>query len=300
MAKNISYIPDNISKVYEEYVVDSEYKTSENEYYTCKYCGENDIKKFKSKAHILPEFTGNKNSFCYDECDACNNKFSVYEYNLKNFGAFKNTHLPIFGKKKFPKYIDGENNFTLKFSNENTLVMSILNNSEFYKIENNRLKITSTTMPFVPLLLYKCIVKFAFSMMQKKDFIKFEKALPWINEIKLQKDDEIPFLLFYNPNGKPIIEPLGLLLKRKIEYNCPEFSFIFFWGFLKFQIFLPFNSTDKSLDYSNLKLPILPDFVTINKENKFGLSYFDMDSLDKIKSIEKLNFGIKNTTEKDI
>lgn len=41
-----------------------------------------DAKKFKSRAHLIPEFTGNKEVFYYNECDDCNNKFGLYETHL--------------------------------------------------------------------------------------------------------------------------------------------------------------------------------------------------------------------------
>lgn len=289
----INYEVENISDVYEEYVTMEEYKTHKSEYYICKYCGETDIEKFKSKAHLIPEFTGNKDWFCFNECDSCNNKFSVYEYNLKNFGAFKNAHLPIYGKKKYPKYVDGYHNFTIQFQQNGTLLMSAAENTDFFKIENNRIQIKSVTMPFVPLNVYKCLFKIAISMMEINDFKKFESGIPWLTDKKLKIEPKIPHTMLYNPNGKPVSKPIAVLLKRKAEYNCPEFSLIFIWGFLIFQIFLPFNSSDEDLDYSNLKLPILGDFVTKSKVGKYGLSHYNMNSFDKIQTLEKINFGLK-------
>jgi hypothetical protein len=293
MEKSISYVADNIGEVYEEYVVMAEYKTAESEYQICKYCGEKEPNKFKSKAHLLPEFTGNKEWFCYNECDNCNNKFGVYEYNLKNFGAFKNSHLPISGKKKFPKYVDGNNNFVAQFKNENTLIMNTKGNNDFFKIVDDKIKIESITMPFVPLYVYKSFVKFAFSLMEKKDYEQFCSGISWLNNPKSIVEPIIPNMMLYYPNGKPVIKPIAILLKRKKDYNCPEFSFVFIWGFLTFQIFLPFNSKDETLDYSNIQLPILSEFITKTSDGKFGVSHFDMNSLTRIQSLEKISFGFR-------
>ncbi len=46
---------------------------------TCRYCGTTDRKRFRKKAHTLPEGLGNKWLFSLDECDDCNNQFSRYE-----------------------------------------------------------------------------------------------------------------------------------------------------------------------------------------------------------------------------
>ena len=42
---NIHYEVENIQNAYDEYVTMAEYKTLDSDYYTCKYCGEDDIAK---------------------------------------------------------------------------------------------------------------------------------------------------------------------------------------------------------------------------------------------------------------
>jgi len=142
----------------------------------------------------------------------------------------------------------------------------------------------------------KMIFKIAVSMMASKDFIKFESALPWLADKKMSIEPKIPHTMLYNPNGKPVIKPIAVLLRRKEKYNCPEFSLIFIWGFIIFQIFLPFNKDDDALDYSDLKLPILEDFITKDKNGKLGLSHFNMNNLKRIQTLEEINLGLKKNT----
>ena len=292
MTAKIVYEIGDMSIPYEEYVKMDEYKTEDSEYNICKYCGENDPLKFSSKAHLIPEFTGNKEWFCNNECDKCNNGFSAYEYNLKNFGAFKNSYLPISGKKKFPKYTDGNEDFILQFQADKSLKMDAKNIDSF-KTQNERIYFKSLTMPFVPLNVYKCLFKIALGMMKKDDFEKFSSSIAWLKDKKMKVEPKIPLLLLYNPNSKPVIKPIALLLKRKESYNCPEYSFIFIWGFSLFQIFLPFNPNDENLNYEELKLPILPMFTIQKQDGKIGLSHFDMNSLKKIQSHAEISFGAK-------
>ncbi|WP_055447065.1 hypothetical protein [Lacinutrix mariniflava] len=293
MEINIHYEIDTISDIYEDYVYMSKYETKSEEKGTCKYCGTTDLNKFKSKAHLAPEFTGNKDSFCYNECDDCNNTFSAYEYSLKSFGAFKNSHLPIKGKKKFPKYVDGYHGYSLQFKDDNSLMISTKKEGDFLKVSDDKVKIKSLTMPFVPLNVYKCLVKIAFSLMEDKDFNKFKSGISWLMGKKEKTTPLIPHIMLYNPNQKPISKPIALLLKRKIDYNAPEFSFVFIWGFYIFQVFPPFNVLDKNLDFANLKLPIMNEFITKNEEGKFGVSHYDMNHLERIQSLEKITFGLK-------
>jgi hypothetical protein len=293
MNNDISYEVGNIQDIYEISNSMEKYETEKEENGNCKYCGTTDENKFKSRAHLIPEFTGNKDWFCYDECDDCNNLFSAYEYSLKSFGGFKNSHLPIKGKKKFPKYVDGYHGFTLQFQEENKLVLKTNKKNDFFKIENDKIQIKSMTMPFVPLNVYKCLAKIGLSLMNKKDFEKFDSGLKWLMDKKDKTEPNTPPIMLFNPNSKPVIKPIAILLKKKIDYNSPEFTLIFIWGFYIFQMFLPFNKSDNKLNYADLKLPIMFEFITKSKEDKFGVAHYYMNSLERIQSLERINFGFK-------
>ena len=293
MTSDITYEVDNIQDIYEISTSMEMYKTEKSENGICKYCGTTDPSKFKSRAHLIPEFTGNKDWFCENECDDCNNLFSAYEYSLKNFGAFKNSHLPIKGKKKYPKYVDGYHDFTLQFKEENKLSLKLNKERDFVQIENDRVKIKSMTMPFVPLNVYKCLVKIGYSLMGKEEFEKFDGGLKWLMDKKSKITPKTPHIILLNPNSKPVIKPIAILLKKKMEYNSPEFALIFSWGFYLFQLYLPFNKVDNKLNYANLKLPIMKEFITKTKDSKFGVSHYDMNSLERIQSLERISFGFK-------
>lgn len=294
---NIIYQFPNIFDIYHKYVIADKYSTDYQDYQICKYCDETNKDKFKSKAHIIPEFMGNKDLRCYDECDKCNNIFSIYELSLKNFGAFKNSHLPISGKKKFPTYTDADNNFKIQFTDEKTLLTTLNKKDDSFIIDKNKVKITSKTIPFIPLHVYKCLVKIGLSLMSKEDFKSFATILPWLKDKNYHLSPIIPHTMLVADDCKPIIKPFCILLKRKNEYNCLQYSLVVRWGFYMFQIFLPFNVNDSSLDYSNLKLPILGDFIykDLNSDD-IKINHYDMNSLKKIQKIEKLSLMIKNNT----
>lgn len=95
---------------YEMVVKTNTYYPNESEFNICRFCAETDTEKFKSIAHLIPEFTGNKELKHYCECDSCNNKSSKYERDLSLFGGIKNIISGIKGKK-YPKHIDKKNNF---------------------------------------------------------------------------------------------------------------------------------------------------------------------------------------------
>lgn len=287
---------ENFYKTYE--VVNSmlDYTSPKNEFHICRYCTSKNP-SFKSRAHLFPEFTGNKTLFAYNECDECNKKFGLYETNLSAFSGIKNTFIPIKSKKKYPKFKSNDGKLTTQFHKDNKVIAEIDKNSELFKFENGVLTLNTETQTFTPLYVYKGLVKFALSLLKKEDIIKFKKTFDWINQPSKKIDDNlIPLLLIYNESRPPIIKPIAILSKkRNNEFNSPEFSFIFGFGFHRFQIFLPFNSTDEQeLDKEKIILPLNFDFVTqkMKNEGKWGFGHFDMNSLNKVRlsDIFKINF----------
>lgn len=282
--RQIRYTTGNIHEVYELYNSNLKYIQPENEKFICRYCGETEKKNFKSKAHLIPEFTGSKDLFSFNECKNCNHKFGVnYENSLRNF-AVKNLYVPIKGKGGFKKHIDFENDSVTQFEDEKTLVTT-LNSKEFKnEIVNGKMKFETTSYPFVPLYVYKSLMKIALSLLKTEDLKFLKHGFDWINNVEMQTKTKIPLTLIVNDEAKPaLLKPIALLLRKKIEYNSPEFTFIFSWGFYNLQIFLPFNSNDLNLDYSIFNLPIRPDFIRQSKDGKIRFQHFNMVSIDKFK-----------------
>lgn len=296
--RQIHYDIGNIQEVYELYNSNLRYIQPENEKYICRYCGETEKKNFKSKAHLIPEFTGSKDLFSFNECKNCNHKFGVnYENSLRNF-AVKNLFIPIKGKGGFKKHNDYLNDSVTQFRNEKTLVTT-LNSKEFKnEIVNGKMKFETISYPFVPLYVYKSLMKIALSLLKTEDLKYFTTGLNWINNVEMQTKTEIPLTVIINDEAKPILlKPIALLLRKKIEYNSPEFTFIFSWGYYNFQIFLPFNSNDLNLDYSVFNLPVRPDFVRQSKDGKIKFQHFEMNSINSFKVKHDLLVPFKPSKE---
>jgi hypothetical protein len=275
------------------------YKTPNEEFHICRYCGNSDIDKFKSKAHLIPEFTGNKDIFCHNECDDCNGKFGIYETHLNAFSGIKNTFLPIKGKKGYPKFKDTKRQYTAQVREGNTVLLRSENDSNYMKIENGFVNIKATTQSFIPLYVYKALVKFGLSLLKIEDLEKFRTAIEWIKNPESQEKNIIPLLLIHNESRPPLAKPFSLLFKRKTNLNSPEFIFIFSYGFHRLQIFLPFNETDKELNLGDVRLPLNFEFVTQSQrdKNKWSFGHFDMDYLEKVKLTD--DFKVKLNPSKN-
>ena len=71
----------------------------------CRFCNQDkSTTKFQHKAHIIPEFMGNKKYFSNFECDSCNTHFSAYESSLSNYGGILNTFSKLKGKTGYQKH----------------------------------------------------------------------------------------------------------------------------------------------------------------------------------------------------
>lgn len=292
--------PEEFYKVYEIHNSSVKYTAPKDEYHICRYCGTTDVKKFKSRAHLIPEFTGNKDVFCHNECDDCNTKFGMYETHLSAFSGIHNTFIPIKGKKQFPKFKDTKNAFTNQFQGDNKTLMRIEGNSNFIKHENGFINIESVTQSFIPLHVYKSLTKFAISMIPKEDLPNFSKTIEWLKNPESQIENFIPLLLIHNEGRPPLIKPIAILMKRKDEYiknDVPEYTFIFAYGFHRLQIFIPYNTKDEALSKETIILPLNFEFVLQKEKDKgfWNFGHMDMDCLKKVKLRD--NFKAKFTPQ---
>lgn len=288
MKGEIYYDIGNINEVYELYHSNIEYTHPESEKYICRYCGIKGKSNFKAKAHLIPEFTGSKDLFAFNECKVCNNKFGEFENSLKNF-AVKNIYVPIKGKGGFKKHKDFSKNTVTQFKDEKTLVRTVNSKDYIDEVVDGKLNLTAVSYPFIPLYVYKSLVKFALSLLKTEDLKYFKTAFDWINEKAKIVDHKIPLTLISNDEAKPILlKPIAALLRKKIEYNSPEFTFLFSWGFYNFQIFLPFNSNDFELDYSSFNLPIRPDFIRKSKDGHIIFQHLEMNNINSSKVVSNL------------
>jgi CDGSH-type Zn-finger protein len=89
--KTVSYELESFHKTYEMTTNTKNYKVPVEGFQKCRFCGEENPQEFNDKAHVIAEFTGNKDLIYFSECDNCNNTFSKYERDLSIFAGLYNT-----------------------------------------------------------------------------------------------------------------------------------------------------------------------------------------------------------------
>lgn len=287
LKKTVNYSIEDFYDIYDVIVTLEDFESPTKNQFICRFCGSNNPKHFRSISHVVPEFTGNRSVKYYEECDSCNNLFSRYERALSIFGGIKHSLSGVKGKK-YPKHIDRENKFRTFSSSTGRHIIQEEESPKGITVENGELIIKSKTLKFKPRYVQKALVKIGLSLMPKEELSKFDKTLQWLanpNDTFTIKKHPM-FILIHNFFDQPRTKPVAILVRRKINYNCPEYSLLLFFGFFSFQIFIPFNKNDENLNFDNINLPLNNFVVMGDSKREIGFDHFYMDKLEDTRFID--------------
>lgn len=223
----------------------------------CKFCKRKHPEvSFKNESHLFPQFIGNKYLLANDECDKCNEKFSrTLENEFANFmKIFHNIH-GVKGQKKFPTY--KKNNIRLQRKNHHFDLTGI----DDGLINLNGGKFSLQTDTFIPISIYKCIVKMALSLINKKHFDIFENTFEWLQDDTNQQINKIGNLpLYFTQNSEGLnFNKQAFLLEKKGDNNLPTFLFKIYYSIFSFQVILPFNKKDDDKSYETNDFRSVPN-----------------------------------------
>lgn len=165
----------------------------------CRFCGKkNDETTFKNKAHAISEGLGNKKVFLFDECDECNERFSIeIEPDLINYFSIFRTFYEIKGKGGNKK-IKGKNFEISKGKNVEIKFQSIKSRPNIDK-DPNKYNLKLELQDKINLQdIYRGLAKFCISVMDESEVAKFYKTITWINkDFKVEKLPQIGELISY-------------------------------------------------------------------------------------------------------
>lgn len=234
----------------------------------CRFCSktEPDV-TFKSVAHAIPEFTGNKKLFTYYECDACNSKFSkLFESHMANYMNLWHTFSQVRGKGGVPSFktihqkksrVDvGETNVEIE-NHEGDPIATI-------DEEKKTITFTAKRASYIPIAIYKCLVKMALTIMPDSELHNFKTTLKWINEddhsVSAFDLKSLIALMSIAPGAKPYSFTSCMLFKRKDNppENVPYMLFLLAYGNFAFQIYLPMCLEDEKYQGSNTEMVYIP------------------------------------------
>ncbi len=151
----------------------------------CRFCGKDESQtSFKTIAHAIPEAIGNKRVILLEECDECNkyfseeieNSFDKYSKVFRILGGVK-------GKKRPPGYKTRDKESKLKVDKENrTLKIDGDVNKILVPKENTQDShlMTIEREPYIPLAVYKTLVKMALSIVPIELLPNFSQHIDWL------------------------------------------------------------------------------------------------------------------------
>ena len=153
----------------------------------CRYCSRtSQVVNFKNEAHAIPQLVGNNALFSSDECDDCNKFFS--ETIEDSFGKLilpLRTVYGISGKSGVPAFKTRDKTARVDVDKENLHVSITDRGTDPLFVDDpdsKKLSATLETQPYVPILVYKCLVKMALAIMPVEELEHFARTLKWLLE----------------------------------------------------------------------------------------------------------------------
>lgn len=234
---------------------------------TCRFCGKDSTQTtFKKRAHIIPEFMGNKYCFSNFECDNCNKYFGTLEDSLFNLNGILNSLSTVKGKKGYPKYRGKKEGLEIIATDSSSVKVKTdgIENDKYFSIDtdNNEVRFDTTQPSYIPQDAFKALVKIGICMLGDNEISDYVKAIDWILKPNTQNYEWNPFFTIFRKIGgkKRFLEPWAILMRKRNDSELSNFPFhtlILFYGIFQYQIFLPFHTdNEKLLNEKELIFPL--------------------------------------------
>lgn len=212
----------------------------------CRFCGCSEPEvTFRNVSHAVPEFLGNHQLISNYECDACNTFFSRnLEGHLDKYTRPYRTFAQIKGKTKVPAYKskDSRARFDVKPNKLPTILARRDESHISFDYENKTLTYKFQIGPYIPVAVYKCLVKIGLSIISKEELDNFSQSLRWINEAVHSLGYFKPLVLLktFVPGPRPSKGLKILIFKKKDLVSLrPHYFLLLAFGNLVYQIVLP-------------------------------------------------------------
>jgi hypothetical protein len=266
--------PLDFWKKYELVSSSKTYNSTKTKSKICRYCDRTENETaFAQDTHLLPELIGENDILTFDECDLCNKQFSDYESSFSIFIRPYITLLGVKGKKKIPTFqsrtIDRneETRTTLKHREGNQKELHIQTLDDYtINPDNKTFDIVFRKPPFIPLKVYKSILKIGLSLLPT-ELDKFNRqSFEWLTD-RTDYLNFIPYAFISTLKRKKFGSPSADLYRAKKLFRgkeeFPEHILVLCFANQIVQIFLPFSDELKKVHNGkrNLSLNLFPGFA---------------------------------------
>jgi len=276
----------------------------------CRYCGLAAPQvKFENLAHAIPDQVGNDWLFDHEECDDCNEHFAKQvEDDFAKWTLPWRTMGRIKGKRGIPSHKSNDKQFRID-ANQNPAEDATGTNGERHHLKihmgvndsrheldeaTKTVKLTLERQPYVPMGVFKCLVKMAVAVMPPEEERRCAHLKKWI----LRPDHTFesypykPLGIIYQfvPGPLPNDQMNYWLLRRKPDRadDCLYMQFVLQLSNHVFQIALPMHVEDrKQLEAGTFQTDLWPNtWASVDHQLQYGRSghkQFDMSGTEKVR-----------------
>lgn len=276
----------------------------------CRYCGlATPQVKFKKLAHAIPDQVGNDWLFDHEECDDCNehfakrveDDFAKWTLPWRSMGRIK-------GKNGIPSHKSNDKQFRIDASKKPTedstdgngarhdLKIHMGVNDARHELDEatNTVKLTLERQPYVPMGVFKCLVKMAIAVMPPEEEQRCAHLKKWIllPDHTFESYPYKPLRIIYQfvPGPLPNDRVIYWLLRRKPERadDCLYMQFILQLSNHVFQIALPMHVEDRrQLEAGTFQTSLWPNtWAGVDHQMQYGRSghkQFDMSGTEQVR-----------------
>lgn len=286
---------DLFSKSYELINVDFANETDnpnnfKNKSGKCKFCNPfNSVAKFTKKSHTIPQFLGNQSSISDFECDNCNDLFGEYENQFSKFFGHIITINGTKGKRGIPDSASADNKtiaYGRRIADNVSGIAFGHNKTDLKNIKfdpkNKNFSLVTKTEKYIPLSIYKALLKMAVGLMPEKYLEENINVLEFLRDKKHAKFSSKPLIKLVLFSLSKHYERTSILLFKRLEKvkDLPPFLFVLLYEQFMFQILIP-NSFDsgESNSQNAVFCPLFPPYLNSSGEVRFDFSV-DIINLD--------------------
>jgi hypothetical protein len=255
----------------------------------CRFCGKtNPEVSFKDNAHVIPESIGNTTLFSTYECDSCNHFFGeTIEDHLSKYLLPYKICSTISGKKNKLSYESIKKN-RIDVTDYNIDVIESDNGALIEWIDNKRFKLKMIRQTYIPIMVFKSLVKMALSIVPESELDDLNNTFLWLkNKESCIEDNFGKYVVYRFITGKRIQRNIQVTIcKRRNDLKIlPMYIFNICFSNYNFQIIVPCLKYDKMLDGVSLNMPYLPTVYDFYFE-QFHISndIIDLSGSEKIKN----------------
>ena len=300
---------DQCARINANYSIIAEYDMSHNkeillgdksETKKCRFCGKStpDV-SFKSDAHAIPHFIGNRVLKTLYECDSCNKQlFSKMEEQFDAYMRFYHVfcHVSRNGNTVNSYKCNSKSKAGVSVSDEWTDINCCVGEDLSTKVNLHDKTITiSGVRSYNPLAVFKAVVKMALSIVPESDIDNFEDTLRWLMTSSIQLSHLNLSIRLYE--GVHVFNGECMIYKRKDDHkeNVPCYLFGLKYNSLFIQIYIPLCKEDKFIQ-GPISVPLMPCQMDA-EDNRYLHFINDMSSNKKVsKENVSITFDYGNFT----